>query len=260
LGALIEPEDHWMIILRDGQVEGCMVTLDRYAERDGRAGLDSRVWMRVVQPDKTTQQLEVVSFAAADRSMEQWTATIRAAVVPPASKPAGVETLVVRLSKQGRTIDLNETLNGKAAPPVEKVLGESMDRSYLPIAMQPLVSRLVDLGKPGSYAFAAFAPRAHELDVYTFTVVGPEQITWGGRKTQAVRAAIRSAEDEEAQDVWLDKSGELLRQNLSAGAYAERTTCEEALRRFPAARDMWLSLRAQAGLADRPSATSKETR
>jgi hypothetical protein len=260
LAAAIQPEDRWMLILRDGQVEGCMVTVDRYAERDGRAGLDSRVWMRVIQPDKTIQRLEVVSFAAADRSVEQWTATIRATVTPPTSRPPGEETLIVHLGKQGCMIELNETLNGKAGPPVRKVLGELLDRSYLPMVMQPLVPRLADLGRSGSYAFAAFAPWAHDLDAYTFTVVGPEEIEYDGRKVQAIRATIRPAEDEEAQDVWLDKSGELLRQNLSAGAYAERSTRQEVLRRFPPAHEMWESLRAQTGLADRPSIAGTEAR
>jgi hypothetical protein len=259
LAGIIEPRDHWMLILRDGQVEGCMVTRDRRAVTDGRPGVESRTWMRVTQPDGTLQRLQITSFVAADRSVEQWTATIRALVTPPTSRPAGEQVLVVRLNKQGRMIELNETLDGKATPTVQKVLGESMDRSYLPMAMQPLVPHLADLSTPGSYAFASFAPQAHELDVYTFTVVGPGEIEWEGHKTRAVRATIRSAEDEEAQDVWLDPSGRLLRQNLSAGACAERSTRQEVLRRVPAAREMLEAMDAQPP-PPAPLAARKETR
>ncbi len=260
LPELIEPEDRWMLILRDGQVEGFMAARDRCAEIDGRAGVEGRAWMRVTQPDGTVQRVEVVSFAAADRSVERWTATVRATAVDQETGQPRDQVLVVRLAKQGPSIELSETLDGEEGSPAQMVLGEAMDRSYLPMVMQPMVQRLADLRTAASYAFAAFAPRANELDVHTFTVVGPEEIDWDGQKVQAIRAAVRSAEDEEAQDVWLDPSGRLLRQRLAAGAFLERSTRGEVLRRFPEAREMLKAIDAAASPASRPVAAGEEAR
>ena len=254
LRGAVEKEDFWGLILRDGEVEGFWVSRDRWTESDGQAGVEGRAWMRVTQPDGTVQRLDVVSFAAADRSVEDWTATAHATPAKGEAGGAKQESLIARLSKRGKSVELSQTLDGKDGPPIRTSLSETMDRSYLPMVMQSLVPRVADLGAKRSYAFAAFAPGAKtsELDVYTFEVVGPEPIEWGGQKVQAGHITVRSAEDQEAQDVWLDPSGRLLRQHLSAGAMLERSTREEVLRRCPAAQEVLKAIDAGAGGEETP--------
>ncbi|MCJ7544260.1 MAG: hypothetical protein MUP47_06800, partial [Phycisphaerae bacterium] len=208
----------------------------RPADVNGRAGVESRVWIRVDQPGGEGQRVEIVSFAAADRTVESWTATLRTTPAGEQTPPRGDEVAVVSLTKQGTTIRFTQTGSGPHEKPAEaqRDLAAQMDRSYLPRAMQSLVTRLVDLRKPASYAFASYAPQANELDVYTFAIVGPEEIELGGQKVQAIRALVRLAEDVEEQPLWMDSAGRPLRQQDVPGEFMERSTREEVLRRFPA--------------------------
>lgn len=260
LSAVLDPEDRWMLIVRDGQVVGFSVTRDRAAEVKGQPGVESRVWIRVDLPGGEAQRLEIVSVAAADRTVESWTATLRTTPAAGQAPPKGEEVAIVSLTKQGATIRFTQTVQGAQEKPTEaqRDLAEQMDRTYLPMAMQSLVSRLVDLGRPASYAFASYAPQANELDVYTFTVVGPEEIELDGRKVQAVRALVRPAEDVEEQAVWLDSAGRLLRRQVVGGEFLERSTRQEVLRRFPASVEMVKAVEAPPGT--RPLLVGEEAR
>ena len=252
LGAL-DPQDRWTLILRGGQAVGFSVTRDCPLEVDGRAGVESHIWMRVNPPDGQGRTLEIVSFAAADRTTETWTATLRPVPGEGKTPPTAEPVKVVSLTKQGPTIHFRQILQGADQKPTEaqRVLAEQMDRSYLPMAMQSLVTRLVDLAKPASYAFASYAPKDNELDVYTVTVVASEEIELNGRKVEAFRALVRPAEDVEEEPLWVDSAGRPLRQQMGPGEFLEQSTREEVLRRFPAAGELLKAI--DAATATQPS-------
>ncbi|MCJ7545200.1 MAG: hypothetical protein MUP47_11700, partial [Phycisphaerae bacterium] len=119
LSSVLDPEGRWMLILRDGQVVGFSVTRDRPAEVNGRAGVESRVWIRVDQPGGEGQRVEIVSFAAADRTVESWTATLRTTPAGGQTPPPGDEVAVVSLTKQGTTIRFTQTGSGPHEKPAE---------------------------------------------------------------------------------------------------------------------------------------------
>ena len=217
LPSLINPQGDWALVLREGEVVGFEIGRDRLVDLGGQVGLESRACRMTNQPDGSVRTLGVVCAAAADRSTERWTATLR-------TSSKGGHVAVMNLTKQGATICFTQTVDDKSAKPVQKVLGAFASRGYLPIAMESLIPRVVDLGKPASYAFASFAPASGEMDVFTFTVVGPEQIELHGQKVQAVRTTVCSAEDAEEEPLWVDSAGRPLRQQSGTGESVERST------------------------------------
>ena len=94
------------------------------------------------------------------------------------------------------------------------------------------------------------------MDVLTVTLVGPETIELGGQKVQAVRLNLRPAEDREEFALWLDSAGQMLREDLGEGQNAERSTRDEVLRRFPAARGLLPAIDAAAPTSQ-PAAPGK---
>jgi hypothetical protein len=143
------------------------------------------------------------------------------------------------MTKKDKKLTFADSSNDPSAKSTdEKILDESMDRRYLPVAISRMIPRLVDRGQAGSYAFAYYAGTAHELDVLTFTVLGDEGVQFGGQAVPAVRATVRKAEDAEQDHLLLDRTGRLLRYESPTGLDIERSTREEVLRRFPAAQEM----------------------
>jgi hypothetical protein len=251
--AAIDVQDHWTLLLHHGKEIGFSVTRLRPQEANGHLGVECKSWMMKHPPGGPAETFEVISFAAADRSVENW--TVAARTVPAAESNAPSAEQVQGLAKQGTTILYTEMSGGKSIKPIRIVLAESMDRCYLPVAFRPILGRLADLGKPASYAFASYTARADGLDVYAFSVIGPEEIELDGQKVQAVRVVVRPAEDVEETSLWLDPAGRFLQQQMAPGTIVQRSTRQEVLKRFPAAQEMLAAI--DADQASQPAATRK---
>jgi len=113
-----------------------------------------------------------------------------------------------------------------------------MEQVYLPNALGALLGRLVETSQAGSYAFAVYNAATNEMDVRTFSVVGPEKIQVGSAQVAAVKVTERMAEDADAAEVWLDKGGLMLRTRSPGGMVIERSSREEILRQLPQAKGL----------------------
>jgi len=108
------------------------------------------------------------------------------------------------------------------------------DKIYLPQATGMTLPRLIDLKTPEAYAFAAYNSEQNDFDMRTFTVLGKETISFGGRNVEAIRATDQAAIDAEPATLLLDEKGRLLRMEAD-GLEMERSTEQAVLRRFPKA-------------------------
>ena len=102
--------------------------------------------------------------------------------------------------------------------------------------MTSLLPRLLDLSKPGSYAFARYAPQANSFDVYTFTVGKQETIQVGDKKLSATRVEIREAEDSPTDSVYLDDKGAILKLVGAGGIEMSPSDRDSVMKEYPRAR------------------------
>ena len=88
--------------------------------------------------------------------------------------------------------------------------------------------------EPQSFAFAVYNPAAHDFDLRTIQVVGPEKITLGGRELQATRLTDQMAADAPVANVWVDAKGILLRMRTAEGLTLERAEKKAVIAKFAA--------------------------
>ncbi len=239
LTAVIEPKDVWYLLMQGGQTVGFMVVRERAMAVEGREGVEIKAWSKSTLPPSPSRQVTEVMLASVDRTRETNTWAFL-------SSGEGNRSKALTMTKKDKKLTFADSSTDPSAKSTEKILDESMDRRYLPVAISRMITRLVDLSKAGSYAFAYYAGNAHELDVLTFTVLGNEEVQFGGQAVPAVRATVRKAEDAEQDHLLLDRTGRLLRYESPTGLDIEQSTREEVLRRFPAAQEMLKAIDADA--------------
>jgi hypothetical protein len=231
--AALNTQDEWFLLKQGGKPIGCLVSRERPATVAGRPGVEVKAWSLVAAGDGTMQKTAAVMIASADRSTESCHWVINGGDGKnPKALSMTKEGYKLVFAFAGPSTDMSARVS-------EKILDASTDSSYLPVAMNEMFGRLVDLKAAGSYAFASYAGNAPELDVYTFTVAGEQEIELGGKKVQAVRAAARQTEDAEEQTLLLDQAGRVLQETTPDGAVFERSTRQEVLEQFPQAKALW---------------------
>ncbi|MFA6134805.1 MAG: hypothetical protein WC869_12385 [Phycisphaerae bacterium] len=232
LAAAVAREDQWFRMDVSGAPVGFMLVREKIEPRGDIRGLDVKAWTMVKSADGGFVTGESDFFASADRKSEQWSLTH-----PP---EGGKATRLVGQtgSKRGQTIECTATVGGKTLPTSTRMLAESMEQVYLPNALGALLGRLVETSQAGSYAFAVYNAATNEMDVRTFSVVGPEKIQVGSAQVAAVKVTERMAEDADAAEVWLDKGGLMLRTRSPGGMVIERSSREEILRQLPQAKGL----------------------
>jgi len=166
--------------------------------------------------------LKRVMFTSLDRNVERWTEQLTVGEGPTREtfSEEGIkqaEMIVCHITQAGRG-----RTNKKPAPLA----------IYLPRALGELLARLVDLGKPESYAFATYTSSANSFDMRTFTVVGSDRVEIDGKDTEAIRVTDRVAEDTEPTTLWLDAEGRLLMMESPDGLTMCPATRGEVRRRF----------------------------
>ncbi len=233
LAAVVEPRDTWFLVTQLHNEIGFMVVRERATKVYGRDGVEVKAWSLLHVAGEPSRQVAVVMLASADRVMESCTWAIGA---------GGAGSSALSMTKDGNKLQFAMPgqlgARERTTDTHQKVLDESVAPSYLPVAMSMMLPRLMDLAKPRSYGFAAYAGYGSELDVSTFTVVGPEEVEFGGREVRGFRATTRAAEDAEEDLLLFDQAGRLLRKDSPGHTVMERSTRQEVLERFPPAREM----------------------
>jgi hypothetical protein len=219
LRAAVGKDDQWFRMDLKGQPVACLLVRESIWTVDGKDGLVIRHLMIWKQTDQG--QVETSCSATADRLRERWSSRRS-------------ENDVTTFDKRGSDIVCSVP---KFKGTRNLTLSESMEGVYLPRAIHMILGRLVDRGKATGYAFAVYNEIANAMDVRVMTVVGHEKITLGGKEVNAVRATDQAAEDVEAETLWLDESGRLLRTVTPTGWTVERSSRDKVLRLFPDAAD-----------------------
>ena len=167
-------------------------------------------------------------FATADRKLERWKR-----VVLEGEGPAGGRSVQEALKQQDLILVQTAGPSGPRRS-VERRVPPALVPMYLPQAMDVVLPRLVDRGKPGTYGFAVYNPAANDFDLRTLRVVGPEQVRLGGRTVQATHMTDRMAEDAPTADLWVDQRGILLRMKTADKLLLQRSDRRTVASRFAA--------------------------
>jgi hypothetical protein len=228
LAAAVAAEPQWFLLQLKNEDVGFMVQKEVAAKCDGENGYEVRCWVVMQLAKDKPRVLRRMMFTTPDRTFEKWTEKLEIG--------AGRDGAVVLEEglKQMEMIVCNITADGKSTPHKKQAPQEF----YLPKVMGVLLPRLLDLSKPTAYAFAAYNGMANNFDMRTFAVVGPETITLGGKKTEAIKASDQSAADAEAATVWLDAKGMLLRMTTPDGLLMEAAPKSLVLQRHAKAEEL----------------------
>ena len=231
--AVIHAAPQWFLLrLKDKDV-GFMKQTESARKHKGSAGWEVVTWVMMRLPKDKLRLQKRVLFTTTDRSLERWREQLQV------GEGAGAITLAEDGMKQADLIVCNVGQNRRIDTKRQKV----PKKHYLPRAMTILMPRLIDASKASAYAFATYTTQANAFDMRTFTVIGPETITLGGRRVKAVRMTDQPAADAEAVTLWVNKKGLLLRMQTSEGVVMEQTSEGAILRRFPKAKAALAAMR-----------------
>lgn len=250
LAARMPREDRWYLLRSKGKVVGFRKVSELRATEKGAAGFQVTTWGLLQIPGQEARLAKRVMFTTADRRLERWkeqfqigSGTRARSVAEDGFKQA---ELIVCSIDRGGTIDarqqtipirdrLVEAMKMKGMPE-EKIKALAVP-AYLPRVMGQMLGRLVDLKTPASYSFATFNSATGDLDLRTFTVVGPERITLGGAPVRAVRVTDRLSPEQEAVAAWLDETGRALRVQAAGSVTMEHSTATAVTAHFPKVRE-----------------------
>ncbi len=226
LADALDKRDQWYIYRRGDKAIGFMRQAESPVSYSGKSGFRIKTWIMMTF-DAKTLKLHRNMFATADRSVETWNETAGV-------KSSGSDVkMTEKGAKSGSRIDCEITVGDKK---IAQKPAAAPAAHYLPRGMAWLLRRMVDLSKPGSYAFATYNGRKGNFNMRTFTVIGPEQIEAGGRKVNAIRVTDQLTAESQAADMWVDSSGKLLIMKTSDGLVMETASENAVERRFPNAR------------------------
>jgi len=250
IGAVLHATDRWYLLQAAGKAVGFTRVQEGTALEKRAAGFRLTLWSVASPPKGDARMLKRVLFTTPDRRVERWKEQVQVGQGDQARSVAidGIKQadLIVCTVDRGMHIDSSqqilpqrdailERMKKKAAEGVTLRPEDVVIPEYLPRVLGRMLGRLVDLSTPAAYAFAVYNAETGGLDMRTWTVVGPETITLGGRSVKAVRVLDRPAQDREPVTVWLDAKGGLLRSRTPEGAVMELSSRPAILARFPAA-------------------------
>ena len=111
---------------------------------------------------------------------------------------------------------------------------EFLQPAYLPEAFGPLLPRLLDRSKAGTYSFAVYNPSKNDFDMRTVRVVGEETIRIGAKNVKATRLTDQMSQQAPTADLWVDKKGMMLRMQMPSGLTMERADRRTVAAKFAA--------------------------
>lgn len=223
--AVLNAEPTWMLIKVKGKDDGFWVWTEKQTSQDGVKGLlVAAHFIFKSQAASVSQNM----FTTADRSQERWTQKL----------VAGTDKASTQLSedgtKLGPAIRCSITQGGKTT----SVTAEAPSGNYLPLAMGMILSRLVDLSVPQSYAFISYVAQGNTFATRTLTVEGPDSIVINGQQTPCTRLSDQASADAEPMTVYVDKAGRILRMISADGLTMEANTAPAVAKLFPEAKNI----------------------
>jgi len=250
IGSVLHATDRWYLLQAGGKTVGFTRVQEGPALEKQASGYRVTTWSVASPPKGDARLLKRVLFTTPDRRVERWKEQVQVGQGDQAQSVAidGIkqaDLIVCTVDRAGHIDSTQQVLpqrdvilermkkkagEGVTVRPEDVVIPE-----YLPRALGEMLGRLIDLSKPGAYAFAVYNVETGDLDMRTYTVVGPETITLGGRQVKAVRVLDRPAQDREPVTTWLDVKGGLLRSRTPKGTVMELSSRAAILARFPAA-------------------------
>ena len=230
--AVLDAQSRWYLFRLKDDYVGFMKVSEKAARRNNSVGVEISKWIMFKFPEDDARLMKRTLFAAGGASVEIWSEHLQVGEgdrsVWRVEKGIRQDELIVcTVSECGR-----ERVRKKGVP----------QKIYLARATGDLLPRLVDLKKPQSYAFARYTSESNAFEMRTFAVVGPEKITVGGRRVDAIRATDQSSPTADAASLWLDAEGRLLRMQTEQDLSVQRSTRAAVLRRFANAERLILEL------------------
>lgn len=224
----LEAKARYFTIQRSGKTVGFLRISEGMAQRERTRG----AWivrcgaMEVAGAPKQLTREEL--FATPDCSVERCK---RILIAGEGKDPRRItqETL-----KDRNTLLAQVSEKGRPTQGRRRTVPETLMPAYLPRAFDLVALRLIDLSKPRAIAFAVYNPVAHDFDLRTIRIVGPEKITLGGRQLSAVRLTDQMAADAPVASLWVDSKGLLLRMRTADGVTLERAEKAAVIRRYAA--------------------------
>jgi len=263
IGPVLHKTDRWYLLHVGGKAVGFTRAQEGAAIEERVSGYRVTTWSMVTLPKGDIRLLKRVMFVTPERRVERWKdqsrigqgAQARSGEIEGIKQADLIFCTVLRgrhITRTQKELPQRDVILGrmKADQAIKKAerereggatedagpllrLEDVVIPEYLPRAMGEMLGRLVDLNTPAAYAFAVYNAETRDLEMRTYTVVGPETITLAGRRVQAVRVLDRPAQDQEPMTVWLDAKGGLLRSRTPEGVLMELSNRVTALARFP---------------------------
>lgn len=249
VAAALPPEPEWFIIRRDGKDVGLMFRQFLMAKYMNTNGFNAKVFASVRQNDRNRLMKMQDTFATPSGLNEKWVENQR--FLEGSKEEFAFTNYVldrnfIMFHYEGcrqtinRSFDFPKVVsdpatmpagNNKKVRPQAKRLGDV----YLPRATAALLPMLLDLKKNASYSFAMYSGRINELEMYTLTVAGQQNLTIDGKDTPAFKLTVKETEDADADTMWVDPAGRLLRIEDAAGFVYEKSSQKAVLNIFPTA-------------------------
>jgi len=205
LRAVLAEEPSYYLV----QLKGKPIGFVKITETVGNLGPDRG--LRVIRagalklPGEPRRLTREELFATADRKVERWRR-----IVIDGEGTAAVKS-VSEAIKQQDVLLMQTKRSDRPLPSRQRKVPAAIRPAYLPVAFDGLVPRLMDRTRAVTYGFAVYNAAANDFDLRLVRVIGPEKITFAGRRVDTVRLGDRMAQDAPWAELWVDEKGLLLR-------------------------------------------------
>lgn len=208
----VSPE-RYLRIMRDGKDVGFVETLEAAEAVRHHEGIQllQRVWM--FEDDGSFKLMQEREFLSRDLSYEQWENRVYV-VQQTKGQPPRVAMSGENGIRQDDQLLVEYLPKSKSGKDAEKAI--EVEPSYASGSWGTLLPRVVDLSKPELYAFSMYDGDRRGLVLRTFRVVGPTQTVIAGRTTTAYRIEDSEGLVPPVTEVYVDKSGHILRISAEA--------------------------------------------
>ncbi len=192
----------------DGADAGYLRVRESATEHKGIAGvrIRERTWM--FEKDGSYKHVSSDFFVSDDLANETWESRMH--VLFPADKTTPLRLLTVfERARRVRDTLIVAFNKGPDEPELaNRVL--SVPKAYIPMVVQRLLPRLVDLNQEQLYAFGAYGSDRRGIVTRTFRVLGSGITTIDGRVTRGYRLQDCEGIAPPATDMFVDKDGHVL--------------------------------------------------
>lgn len=223
---VLRAKPHWYILTLNGAYAGFVRIQEQPGEYKGEDGYHVTTWAMMQVARQPVRLVRRQMFSTADRKTERWLEQWQ----------VGDGKLARNGAEDGlkaRNVIVCNVDTGMRSYSVKK--SDVPEDIYLTRAIGMLLPRLVDLTRPGAYAFATYSSQGSRFDMRTFTVVGPAKLKTAAGEIAVVRATDRPAEEEEPSTLYLTPAGYLLKMESPEGLGMVASTEAMVRKKYPKA-------------------------